>query len=970
MTTRLEWAPEPRRVAKNDRHSGFVAIDFGTTNTTMTLYDRNVAERPPLPAAQHAALLEAVTSLLTDGLPVTDMPRERHHKEWKGVLDGIAADRLDRPDATAAALVQLIKGTTATSPGELHDLIRDLDRRAATCTEAVRRWLRYRLHRCHEAAFTAPALEQRWLHVVTFGDLESSEVISRAEVRQENPLLVRLRPQTFEGQEKTPVAVLNLKQLVTRVPPESHIDQENRAIGAEGLFAGVVSSLLGRGDGFIEEGRPAFGPGRLDHVVLTYPTMSSPDVRRNLRRIVHETLGVTLVDTDYDEAIAAALFFLMRDLGPHYGTGLEALRARYRPVKGATGAYEENVLVIDVGGGTTDIALVRFLLKDRTARHRVEMLPYTGRDYSIVPTLRGTSGKAQRGGNFLTLRVFHWLKAVIADLVLRSAAESGSTDVRQWLDLTVSELHPSRRDGKKYLAGKLQGDMLAVLRGGTAGRRMHDPDLFADVERVVRTHYRGDPPLDETSADRAGRLFDGLWRLAEKVKLSLNEQPEHVIDELDLRPLIDIAFEESQTSQPGILQKPVLGQATLHDITRPMLEEIAQLALGLAQARLDGPDDRLDRIVLTGKAGMTPLLRTVIKERFCARDADPAKFDSVEIVGERRYAKNAASIGAAWAAVVRGYHLSDDEVRNIVVHGGTDVDIDIDNLFRNLPYTLIRGGGGDHDSTLFKVGDEFPQHRGGRSFLRSRLLRLGDGLTVQRVVYGGTNQEWGSFKWENALVDQQRADPSFEINRTIWPAQISAQVEVDDHQELRLHLWRGEEPGYLVMDRDAIEVVHMADRLADQDIAFGLDMAERITVNRPTGNDDLGGSRVFTTHDSAAGPFFQRFTDDSGRSVDGVISGCPLPDPPRNGQWAFFLDQDERSLELGTVTAPADAAYTSYWATLDETGSLRIHAERPDYWKARDVADLQDHSGKVLTLDISVRPQRGVDPDDPYNGQQ
>ncbi|MDF5752646.1 hypothetical protein [Spongiactinospora sp. TRM90649] len=984
MSDRLDFRPHRRQIAQADRHSGFVAIDFGTTNTTMTLYDRNLTERLPLPAAQHLALVEALSSLLADGLPAADRLPERHAAEWQALLAEIAVDQVGRPDVTA--LVAMLTATTSANPAGLHGLIRDLDRRSATCSEPVRRWLRYRLHRCHEAAFTTPALKQRFLHVVTFDDMERSEVVSRVEVRDEDPLSVVLH-RFAAGAEKPPLEVLNLKHLVTRTPPADFIDQDGRRIKTKGMLAAVVDFLLERGDTFVKRGRPAFGPGLLDHIVLTYPTMAPPDVRRVLRSTVRDILGVTLVDTDYDEAIAAALFFLMRDLGPHYGSGLEALRARYRPVRRKSrgegelavvpGEFEENVLVIDVGGGTTDIALVRFRLEDRTERLGVPPQPYTGRDYGIVPTLRGSSGKSQRGGNFLTLRVFHWLKAAIADLVLRSAAISTSEVTRQWSTRVVGDLRKDLRDESGYLPGSLLTRTLAVLRQGTAGPHAEDSigdrELAEDVERVVPTHYRPEEPLDKESEIRAHNTFQRLWGMAEQVKLTLNEQGTMVLDDLAIRPVVDLVFGRKNAAKPEIFEGLELSQEILHDITRPMLVEIADLAFGLAKARLDGPDDRLDRILLTGKASMTPLLQTVIRARFAEREG-VAAFESVEIVGEKRFAKNAASIGAAWAAMVRGYHLSDDEVRDVVAHGGTDVDIDIDNLFRNLPYRLIRGGTGDHNALLFRAGAEFPRRKGGRAWLRSGHRRLRDGFTVLRVVEGGTNQEWGTFKYEALLSDAEK-DPSSGYRRTpgVWPEQIWAQVEVDDQQDLRLHLWRGTQPSHEVGDKRATGVLDVAARLLVQDVAFDLaKVAGRISVNKAAGTDDGGGSRVFTP--PAPGPSgevaWHRFVDDGGAELDGIIAARPLPDPPRNGNWTFYLDEDGRTLELGNVTAPADASFGSYWATLDEKGVLRVHPDQPPYWAARDVAEVEDQSGRVLTLPISVARQSEIDPDDPYNGRQ
>ena len=76
--------------------------------------------------------------------------------------------------------------------------------------------------------------------------------------------------------------------------------------------------------------------GRLDqrpfhHVVITYPTIASPAVRTEIRKLVRE-MGFHLVQTDYDEAVSAALFYLWCEFGDSTGIGLEAFKARCRPV--------------------------------------------------------------------------------------------------------------------------------------------------------------------------------------------------------------------------------------------------------------------------------------------------------------------------------------------------------------------------------------------------------------------------------------------------------------------------------------------------------------------------------------------------------------------------------------------------------------------------------------------------------------
>ena len=72
-------------------------------------------------------------------------------------------------------------------------------------------------------------------------------------------------------------------------------------------------------------------------------------------------IGFRRVVIKYDEAIAAAIFYLMREIGFDPSLGLEAFKVGCRH---DNGAWWRNVLVFDIGGGTTDLALVRLTLTE------------------------------------------------------------------------------------------------------------------------------------------------------------------------------------------------------------------------------------------------------------------------------------------------------------------------------------------------------------------------------------------------------------------------------------------------------------------------------------------------------------------------------------------------------------------------------------------------------------------------------
>ncbi len=65
----------------------------------------------------------------------------------------------------------------------------------------------------------------------------------------------------------------------------------------------------------------------ITHAVVTYPTVSPPRIRQDVERLARR-IGMRQVVTAYDEATAAAMFYLMRDFARRPG-------GRHRGVPGA-----------------------------------------------------------------------------------------------------------------------------------------------------------------------------------------------------------------------------------------------------------------------------------------------------------------------------------------------------------------------------------------------------------------------------------------------------------------------------------------------------------------------------------------------------------------------------------------------------------------------------------------------------------
>jgi hypothetical protein len=73
-------------------------------------------------------------------------------------------------------------------------------------------------------------------------------------------------------------------------------------------------------------------------------------------------LGYEDIRTEYDEALAAAIFYIFREYNSSLELGMELFKSRCQ-IK-TDNSWKQNALLIDIGGGTTDIALLSLTLTE------------------------------------------------------------------------------------------------------------------------------------------------------------------------------------------------------------------------------------------------------------------------------------------------------------------------------------------------------------------------------------------------------------------------------------------------------------------------------------------------------------------------------------------------------------------------------------------------------------------------------
>jgi hypothetical protein len=957
--------PDQAEVGRAAFHLGkhFVAVDFGTSNCTATLFDIEELPTRALSIQQSAALREGLLALM-------DEPRRLgggNQAEFADCISDVASIVLANTADSGPPLGTLrdaLVGEDDREPRLLYATLVELEKRVRQASADLRPQLASALAEMYERAWRVPPLDRLRLFPVELDAGEGTELESKVSVTRD-PWRVRVgRPLGLLGDPEAdaPIVYAGLKQQLGQTRPYPELGPD---ITSDTLLRDSLGDLLRRTNGYIDSAPPELGSGDVGNVVITYPTMATPAVRRKLRDMLTE-LGISLIDISYDEAIAAAMFFLLRDFGGDHDTGLEVLRSRSRPT-GKADQWVQNMLVIDIGGGTADIALLTLILADRTPNGLDPRLH--GRYYEVRPEVRGSTGLLQQGGELTTLRVFYWLKAAIADRLLSALPDR-------------FKLQRSQLD--QLIPGDLGEDPLT---------QWALPPKPAERDSVSKVLDNIVPTRSLPGVYHPGSTFWVLWSLAERKKLELCglEGPEKVlVSPAEVRNVLR-SVDQGREGEESLEQAAELDDRALEieltpedfeALVSPDLNAVIAAAMNLAKETLSpgGSEaaEPLDRVILTGQASKAPLVRRLTQAQFvdAERGGKAPRCNPSAIVVERDYAKLATSVGACWARSIKGLARSPEGAIPRLKKGHNELWLDVKNLFSNLPCTFNLGGqlggGAWYDRLLgtsmelYQLSPDDPSPA-----VRSEWFQLMDYVDVYRETH-----LWGQFRW-------QQHEKEAGLDPALWPREIFCSVEANAALDLHLLLCRGERRHYLVEGSSLL--VFAADgeggrrgrgsRDGRQPIAAG-----DIEVNAYSSDGIHQGQAIFPDARKEPGPddssdfpdIFHPAGDTTGEGAfRGLAGGNALPEPPRNGTWTFHYRDEKGTLHrLGELAPPAtdSSSRVRYYPTLDENGNLRVHACSVPFWQAESLREVQDLPGSVLRMVMEVPPEEADPAKDPFNG--
>ncbi|HZU95192.1 MAG TPA: hypothetical protein VFF73_00685 [Planctomycetota bacterium] len=421
---------------------------------------------------------------------------------------------------------------------------------------------------------------------------------------------------------------------------------------AQHMYTAVAKKLLG-------EGRAAIGKGITEIVVTSPPRWNA--IQMMECRNTWRSLGFSpdRIDMSTDEATGCAFYYVLYPLFQRFGKK-SALRdyveTEFGPMKVGDGQFEVNLLAMDIGGGTSDLALVKCHLQFEPQ--------HLSLDIDVVD--RG--GRQDLGGDNVTLYLFDILKRRMA---LALAAPN------RLIDPNDKNPPPSNPWIKHF---KLDPQQAAILQNWDRIQKViNSPeplprDIWDLLNGILPTawDWKGMPPTYRKFKPVARKNFDYIWLQADQIKRALcvevaqqmagkrnlSEAELKAFESKWLAPDLedfqgDVSLADSlpMAQEDEEFKKKFLS-LTYGDICnfiRPSVQGLCEESRRMEQRSL-APGKKIDRIVLAGNGARIPIIGPIIA---APRDKGGLGISPDQIKFDPGTAKLAVPIGACLRRIAR-----------------------------------------------------------------------------------------------------------------------------------------------------------------------------------------------------------------------------------------------------------------------------------------------------------------------------
>ncbi|MFI7078933.1 hypothetical protein ACIBO1_16700 [Micromonospora sp. NPDC049903] len=963
------------------------AIDFGTSSSTITMVNDHKIQGSDLDPAQDEVLRTALAELLQSAGPDDGAAR----RAWLDLRDKclrLVRERTvglpgapDHPFTDIDELVRLLDDARE-GVNEFRARIRDLVlialRPGATSDPLLGTWLAGRLHRILDDALYTPALTTSKLMKVQFDQVDNPDTVSSTvHVIGTDPAPARVSLVRPTEDEKGYVRSLpGLKRSLGRsrplAPDLAGLNWKpapRKPANSDFLVLHAYNWLIDSALRFAARGGTG-QPQAVGHVVVTYPTTMPPARRERLRSLFQDDLLVPLPTFTYDEGVAAGMYFLMRELRGSLPEGMERFRSRSRPVDVAGHrVWRRNLLVIDIGGGTTDIALLALDLEDRTPAAAND--PRAGCSYLITPRVLGSTGHPQLGGDLLTLRVFYWIKARLTDALVANLPEQERRrmqDTYQWPGVSRAI------DGSYQPLAPMVLANQSLDPAPSSVRQALSDLLPTDAESGISTY-----------------AFNLLWTEAESVKIELGRLTgPGSVTVLDTQ--LDQVLAEVRRSDVPLLDGGArapsleLSSEDFVRLVRPVVVKAADLAADIVNVRLRGADaEPLDQVFFSGRSAQMPVVRQLVGETLARRltqHGATGAWDPSAMAVETTNAKQAASLGACWAEEQQNLRGTAEDGAGIVAQlnrGGSAVMIDVNNMFLSLPcHFFLREPDGGSGLLLLEAGTPCRySDRNGNLAARSRWYPVPRNLRVHRDLGARESIEWGEFQFHLATHALRQTGLTLPGEP---PADLYFQLQIDQDLTPTVFLCVGGTPDHLLHEPGANILPRLRAGVTGPDGTIDR-LPVAIHVGAPsarhTGHRSDDATLVFpAATDHPAWPHRMHTLHPDEPPVPGMVGEQPLPAPVDVGDgrrlWQFEgVDAAGDTVVLAHLEPP-DGPYdraVPYFASLDRRGWLRVHRGYPRYLTTTRLTDMLGHPGAVFHTAMSEGEPMWNDDWDPFTGK-
>ncbi|MEO1374998.1 MAG: molecular chaperone [Cyanobacteria bacterium J06635_10] len=930
-------------------YPGWFAIDFGTSNSTVTLYDPKVIVTPhTLPSEQEEKLSEKLAFWLTE-CPVDEIPgisRDVWSGEWQKLSNHLSKNL----DNFNPANLQLLRGE------QLLDAIKEIEICLSKRLGWFRRAASKRLNQIYHEVFRVPALEwQSLLPVELDKDRRLNEIPSELEVINLEPSLPTQDPAKVKvmlGEQAYQHRLDAIKQgesIDGRFlhSPKRYFGQERSfeislngkedTIPVNQLLQAAYAELIELTQKYRHRYPGKCSDGDFYRAVLTYPTIASPFIRREIETLVKK-LGIEDVQMAYDEAVSAAIFFLWQEFGGDLNLGIESFKSRCRH---DGNKWWQNVLVLDIGGGTTDLALIRLTLEEIDPFEPTEDRGDGGRYYKLTPKLLGSSGHLQLGGELISLRIFLLLKVAIADCLL--SAVSDDILPKDVLKVQPEELNERFLNNGKYRRGSLLACVDKEIREGDTYK-----EALNDAEKVLPTRWKNRSSRSQT--------FYDLWEHAEGAKLVLG-QKRYLVDApepifvLDGQQISELLFQNDIQLPTEVVDKigVTLTGEQFNKAASPVIQEAIGIASGLIEnafkskfnseinfGEIDeekAKKEQVDWLILSGKTCNLELVERELYRVFSK--SDHFVWNEERVTFEPEYTKLATSAGACFAEKLRQLSFSPKESKDLLRKGANQLYINVKNLFYFLPCSFVREVIGGSPVPIFHAGQELYQLKAEEGMAKLRSDWLGMQLTnnIRRQDFEKMKlQLWGSFNGDALMKKLGITEDDFKNN-------IKVQFEINQKLDIDLLICRGT-PHYLIPinipSLDAAKAIGNQELITD-DSQVICDIAVNVVESANALKTDVHTVLFKAEKDYSKELRVFRYENDTMQpQTIGLIA--ELPPFPASGKHTFyfqFRNPESNTWELiGELPQPiVNSEYPCrYYVTLDFKGTLRVHPFEVSYW--------------------------------------